>query len=209
MEHQRKPLSIKIIYWLTNFSFGILGLILLVTIVFNILLYTGSFGNNFQLHTQLPVKVDFLEIGNLHLNGKDVKVELVEATTKIHFFNTPKFITRRIGIVIFIVVLGAFYLTWIFQTFIKNVKNGDIFNIKNIMLLKKLSYGLVGFWLLTIVYMRVFYYYIVENLEFERIYLRDDIPNYFGVLFVALLVWILAHIFITGLKLQQEKDLTI
>ncbi len=209
MESKKAPLSIRVIYWLTNFSLGMLALISLLAVVFNILLYTNFFGDDMQLHTRLPVKVDFLEVGNLYLNNQDVKVELVDATTSIHFFNTPSFITKRIGIVMLLVALAATYLTWIFQTFIWNVKKGQTFNIKNIELLKKLSYGIVGFWLFTVIYMRLFYYIIVKNLEFENIRLTDDIPNYSGILFIALFIWVLAHIFITGLKLQQEQDLTI
>lgn len=209
METKRAPLSIRIIYWLSSIVIGLLALVLLATIVFNILLYTDFFGNDMQLHTNLPVKVDFLEIGNLHLNNQDIKVELVEATTRIHFFNTPAFITRKVGMAILFVVLIAGYLTWTFRRFIKNVKNGDTFNIKNISLLKSLSYGLVGFWLFTMIYMRIVYYYIAKRLEFENLLITDDIPNYSGILFIALFIWVLAHIFITGLKLQQEKDLTI
>lgn len=209
METKRAPLSIRIIYWFSSIVFGLLALVLLVAMVFNILLYTDFFGNDMQLHTNLPVKVDFLEIGNLHLNNQDIKVELVEATTRIHFFNTPAFITRKVGLAILFVVLMAGYLTWTFRRFIKNVKNGETFNIKNIALLKSLSYGLIGFWLFTVIYMRIVYYYIAKRLEFENLLITDDIPNYSGILFIALFIWVLAHIFITGLKLQQEKDLTI
>lgn len=209
MKTKKTPLSIRVIYWTTNFSLGILTLILLASIAFNILLYTNFFGNDMQLHTHLPVKLDFLEIGNLHLNNQDIKVELVEASARIHFFNTPSFITKKIGLVILLVILGTGYSTWIFRTFIKNVKNGETFTIKNISILKKLAYGIAGFWLFTLIYMRIFYYYIAKNLEFENIRITEDLPNYSGILFIALFIWVLAHIFITGLKLQQEKDLTI
>ncbi len=209
METKKAPLSIRIIYWLTNISLGLLALIIIASLVFNVLLYTDFFGNNMQLHIQLPVKVDFLETGVLHLNNQDTKVELVDATTRIHFFNTPDFIAKKVGIAILLVTLFAGYLTWIFRTFIKNVKDGETFNIKNIRLLKTLAYGIAGFWLFTVVYMRIAYYYIAQNLEFTHVHITNDIPNYPGILFIALFIWVLAHIFITGLKLQQEKDLTI
>lgn len=209
MKTKKSPLSILIVYWITNISLGLLLIIFLAAVAFNILMYTNFFGDNMQLHTQLPVKVDFLETGNLHINNQDVKVELVEATTKIHFFNTPEYIYKKIGIVVLLVVVGFSYLMWIFRVFIKNVKNGRIFNINNIQLLKKLAYGIALFWLFTVVYMRVFAYSIAEKLQFENIRITNDFPNYSGVLFLALFIWVLAHIFITGLKLQQEKDLTI
>ncbi len=209
METIKTPLSIRIIYWLTTIVMGLLVLVLLAGIVFNILLYTDFFGNDMQLHTHLPVKVDILEIGNLSLNNQDIKVELVEATTRIHFFNTPNFITKKVGIAMLCVSLFACYLTWTFRLFIKNVKNGEIFTLINIALLKRISYTLIGFWLFTLIYTRIAYYYIAKGLEFDNVLITDDIPNYSGILFIALFIWVLAHIFGTGLKLQQEKDLTI
>ena len=205
----KTPLSIRIIYWFSTIVLGLITIVFLGTIVFNILLYTDFFGNDMQLHTALPVKVDFLEKGNLFLNGQDVEVELVEASTRIHFFNTPDFITKKVGIALLFVVLFGFSLTWLFRTFIQNVKDGETFTVKNITLLQKLAYTLVGLWLFTVIYMRLAYYYIAKNLEFEQVRITDDIPNYSGILVAALFIWVLAHIFITGLKLQEEKDLTI
>ena len=205
----KPPLSIRIIYWFSNIILGLLTIIFLATIVFNILLYTDFFGNDMQLHTALPVKVDFLEMGNLYLNGQDIKVELVEASTRIHFFDTPNFITKKVGIALLFVVLFAIGLTWLFRTFIKNVKEGETFTVKNITLLQKLAYTLVALWLFTVIYMRLAYYYIAKNLEFEHIFITDEIPNYSGILMTAFFIWVLAHIFITGVRLQEEQDLTI
>ncbi len=205
----KPPLSIRIIYWFSNIVVGLLTLVFLATIIFNILLYTDFFGNDMQLHTDLPVKVDFLETGNLYLNGQDIKVELVEASTRIHFFNTPNFIAKKVGFALLFVILFAISLTWLFRIFIKNVKEGKTFTVKNITLLQKLAYTLVGFWLFTVIYMRLAYYYIAKNLEFQHVLITDDIPNYSGILFVALFIWVLAHIFIKGMRLPEEQDLTI
>ena len=102
-----------------------------------------------------------------------------------------------------------FYLVWVFKKFITNVKNGSTFNIENIKILKKLAYGLVTLWVFTIIYMKIFYYYIGTRVEFENIRISSDTNNYGGLLIVALMIWVLAHIFIKGLELQEEKDLTI
>jgi len=205
----KPPLSIRIIYWFSNIVLGLLTLVFFAAIVFNILLYTDFFGNDMQLHTALPVKVDFLETGNLYLNEQNVKVELVEASTRIHFIDTPNFITKKVGVALLFVVMFAISLTWLFRTFIKNVKDGETFTVKNIMLLQKLAYTLVALWLFTVIYMRLAYYYIAKNLEFEHVLITDEIPNYSGILVAALFIWVLAHIFITGVKLQEEQDLTI
>lgn len=209
MKTKKSPLSIRVIYWFTSIILGLMTIIFFASIIFNAMLYTDFFGNDMQLHIQLPVKVDFLEIGNLHVNDQDIKVALVDATTQIHFINTPKFITKKGGIAIMIIILFGWYLTWTFREFIKNVKNNKTFTLDNIALLKRISYTLLGLWLATVIYMRLAYYYIAKRLEFDSLLITDEIPNYSGILFVALFIWVLAHIFSTGLKLQQEKDLTI
>ena len=184
-------------------------MVFVAALIFNVLLYTDFFGNNMQLHVQFPVKIDFLETGTLSLNGQDVDVEFVEASSKIHFFNTPSFITKKAGIAILIVTSFAIYLLWVFRKFIMNVKNGLTFNIENISLLKKLSYGLLGFWLFSIIYMQFLYYYIAKNIEMANIRISHDFTDQSNVLLFALFIWVLAHIFITGLKLQEEQDLTV
>ena len=206
---EKAPLSIRVIYWFTNIIFGLLMLGFVASIVFNVLLFTNVFGDDVQLHTRLPVKVDFLETGNLHLRNQDIKVELVDATTQIHFINTPSFITKKVGIMLMIVLLFTIFLTWTFQRFIKNVKNGEIFTIRNISLLKRLAYGIAGFWLFMVIYMQLSYHVMAKYLEFENVRITSEVQSYSGILFIAIFLWMLAHIFITGVKLKQENDLTI
>jgi hypothetical protein len=184
-------------------------LIFVASIVFNILLYTNVFGNDIQLHTRLPVKVDLLETGNLRLQNQDIKVELVDTTTQIHFINTPSFITKKVGIMLMVVLLFTGFMTWTFQRFINNVKNEEIFTVNNISLLKRLAYGIAGFWLFTVIYMQLFYHLVAKYLKFENVRITNEVESYSGILFVALFLWMLAHIFITGLKLKQENELTI
>ena len=209
MKTRRSPLSIRIIYWISNGSIGLLSLVFVAALVFNVLLYTNFFGNNMQLHVQFPVKIDLLETGILSIGGQDVKIEFVEASSKIHFFNTPSFIARKAGFAILIVTSFIIYLLWIFRKFIKNVKDGLTFNIENIGLLKNLSYGLVGLWLFSVIYMQLLYHYIAKNIEMAHVHISNDFTNQSSVLFLALFIWVLAHIFITGLKLQDEQDLTV
>jgi len=210
MRTKKTPLSIRLFYTFSTIALILLGIVLLITLVFNILLYTDFFGNDMQLHTKLPIKVELIEAGSLHLNNQKIKVELVEATTKIHFINTPMFIANKMGIAMLIAVLIIGYLTWIFSKFIANVQRGIVFTIANITLLKKLAYGLVGFWFFTLIYSQFFYFYIAKHLEFENVKIGGNevsIPS--NILIAALGLWVLAHIFIKGLQLQQEKDLTI
>lgn len=162
-----------------------------------------------QLHTDFPVQVDFLEEGTLTLNSLESKVKFVEAIPRIHFINTPMYIIRKVAVILIFLCALVTYFLWVFRKFIVNVKSGLVFTTENINYLKKLAYTIAGFWLFTIVYARIFYYYIAKNVSFENAVVSSEIPNKIGILFIALFIWVLAHIFETGLKLQEENELTI
>lgn len=209
MENRKTPLSFNIIYWLMNIITGLFVVVMLAVIAANILLYTDFFGNDLQLHVQLPGQVNFLETGILPMAGNDIKVELVEATARIHFFNTPVFIARKFGLVLLAVMIIGLIILWTFRQFVANVRKGDIFSIDNIYRLQRISYALVAFWFLMIIYPRISYYFISARLQFENVEILSEFDNYPGILLAALFIWVLSHIFIRGVKLQEEQDLTV
>ncbi len=209
MNPKKTPLSIRIIYWLTNVILGLAFIICAAAIAINVLIFSNLIGNEMQLHTELPAKVDFLEMGHLHLQGTNIQVELVEASTKIHFFNTPSFLAKKFGLVVLFACAMLLYITWTFRKFILNVKNGIIFEIGNIGLLKHLAYSFALLWLFMVIYNRAVYYYIAKNLEFENLRISSEITSNSWLLLLALFIWVLSHIFITGVKLQDEQKLTI
>ena len=209
MKTSKTPLSIKVIYWITQIIFGLLLIVGGGVIVFNIMLFTDFFGNDLQLHVQFPVKVNILEEGNLFLSGQNIKIELVEGITKIHFFNTPMFLARWFGSAMLIAMGIIIYLIFTFRKFIINVKQHTIFVIDNIQYLKNIAYGLFTLWLFAIVYMRIIYSVIGSRVEFNYVEIIQDYPKFSGLLLLSLFIWVLSHIFMTGLRLQEEKDLTV
>ena len=209
MKTIKSPLSIRIIYWLTSLSLGLSILVFIGAIIFSLMINLNMFNNDLDLTIELPVKVNFLEKGNFHLNNTDIEVELIEATSKIQFKEAPSFISKKVSFALILLISFVIYLLWTFRKFIKNVKEGIVFTIGNITLLKKLAYGIAAFWLFSIIYSRVVQYYIASKLEFENIEITSEISDFSGILYLALFIWVLAHIFMTGLKLQEEKDLTI
>lgn len=209
MKTSKTPLSINVIYWITQFVFWMFIIISGAAFIFNIVLYTDFFGNDLQLHTRFPVKVDILETGSLYLNGRNIKVELVEGVTQIHFFNTPLFLARWIGTALMLACFLILYTSFSFRKFISNVRKQIIFVESNIQHLKNMAYALLALWFFIIVYMRIMFQVIGSKLEFEHVAFTDDYPNFAGILMAALFIWVLSHIFMHGVKLQSEQDLTV
>ena len=209
MKKHNVPFSINLIYWLTNIIYVLAILTGIIVIILNVMLYTNAIGENLQIHLLFPGKVDFLETGLLHLYDQELKVEFVDATSDIHFIDTPKFVVRHVGLLLILIVSWLIFEVFTFRKFINNFYNGNIFTFDNIALLKWIAYGLLGFWLFSIVYFRIIFHFLAKNLVFENVMISDDLPNYSGVLLTSLFIWMLAHIFKKGLDLKQENELTI
>ena len=209
MRTKKSPLSIRILYWLTNIAFGLIFLITTVVFFLNLFLMTGLFTEEIQLRVQMPVAIEVVEKGSLDLQGDDLTVRIEEAYGKLHFVDTPFYIYKIVARILFLVMLMALFMTWKFRLFMKNLKNGLLFEIQNINNLKHIAYGIVGLWLLTRIYMQLLYSAVVKNIEFATINIGNDVSDFDDVLVVALFLWVLAHVFIKGLEMKEEQELTV
>jgi hypothetical protein len=209
MEEKKTPLSFHVIYWIMNIITALFAIVSIGVIVFYVMLWTDFFGNDLQLHVNLPGQVNIVSPGTMDYGGSTVNIELVEAVTRIHFINTPPSLARKFILILIGVCAFGLFLLWTFRQFIVNVRKGLIFTISNIILLQRISYTLVGFWVFMIVYMRTTYYLISARVEVENTEIVSEFDNYPWILLMALFLWVLSHIFIRGLKLKEEQDLTV
>ena len=209
MKSGKKPLSIKIIYWLTQIAFWLVVLVFFAAIAINVALQAELFGDDMQLHTVLPVQVNYTEKGTLHIDQTVQEVAFVEAIGKLHFINTNEYLAKWFGVVLLVAIFILLYIFLMFKNFISNVYRGIIFERYNIRMLQKISYGLVGLWLFFKVYSWLFYYFLARHIEFEHLEITGDINSYGGILLAALLLWVLSHIFMRGVKLREKQELTV
>ncbi len=212
METKKAPLSIRLFYGITNVAFWLLVLIFLSLLVESILLYAGK---KIELNSEgrtLPITLEFQQTGHLNLNNQSTTLKLRTYTEKIEIVHPPMFIAKKIALINLLISLIGIYILWIFRKFLKNVKRGKTFSIKNIFLLKKIAYIMAGSWLVHFVSAQFIIYFITKHIKFSQLQIMPDnylLNSYLVLLWIALFIWVLAHIFITGLKLKQEKDLTI
>lgn len=211
MENKKTPMSFHVIYWITNIITGLFFLVSVGVLALYILLWTDFFGpeSDLQLHIDLPGQIEYVDCGTMQYVDGDIDIKLVEASTKIHIVNTPLPIARNLALILLGVCALMFYMLFTFRQFISNVRKGQIFTINNIMRLQNISYVLVGFWVLMIVYRRVAYHLITTRLDMENVEVVSNFNSYAGILLAALFIWVLSHIFIRGLRLKEEQDLTI
>lgn len=209
MEAQKSPLSIRIIYWLTNFASVLYVFVSVLLLTLVVLQSFGIWEDNINVNLELPLKLDILNEGMLNLKSEVLNVEIVEAQGKIHFIDTSASLSKWLLPVMFITIAILGYLIFTFRKFIVNVKHHVIFDQENVTLMKRLAYGLVGMWFVAVVYARVFYYVVASNMYIANVKISSEIPDYFGIFLAGLFTWMFAHIFKVGLDLQNDKELTI
>lgn len=210
MQTSKKPLSIKVIYWITNITYWIYVVVsIFALILIGVLMYGGL--NDLQLHVGIPIAVDLLEKGTLDLNLSStlINVEFTEMYGKIHFIDTPAFIGRIFSAFMLVIVVILFYIFFTFRKFINNVYDGIYFDFDNIALLKRISYAMVVTWVFTAIYAYFQYFFIVINLNFNSIEFTANVQTYPTILLAALFIWVLSHIFMKGCELQDETNYTI
>ncbi len=206
---QKVPLSIRIIYILTSIIYYLTALISVLGTLLAFAILFGLLQNGLQLHVDMPVEMNFEEVGYAYFKGEKVEIEIVETIGKVHFIDTNPKLARRLAIPLLIVFPYLFWLVFLFHRFIRNVREGRTFAIRNIQLLRMLGYGLIGLWLIMVIYMQIFQYTIVSKFSFDMIEITDNERWYGGILLGGIFTLVLAHVFLKGRELEEENKLTI
>jgi hypothetical protein len=209
MKLNKSPLSIRILYWLTNIAFWVLITVSSVVLFANLVFLTNIISEEFGLTIHMPVPIEVLEEGSLSFQNSALTVQIEEAYGKLYIKNAPMSLTKAVAGALLIAVLFGLFITWKFKLFITNLRNGLLFEIQNINNLKHIAYGLIGLWLFTRIYMVVLYQMIVRIIDFESIVIKSNINEYDGAVVAALILWSLAHVFVKGLEMKNEQELTI
>lgn len=206
---KKTPLSIRVIYILTSIVYYLTALVSALGIILAFAILFGFLQNDLQLHVEMPVEVNFDEIGTAVVGGQELKVQIVEAIGKVHLIDTPSFIARRLAIPLLLLFPIVFWLVFLFHRFIRNVREGRVFEKRNFELLQMLGYSLMGLWLLMVVYMQIVRYTLVNDFVFEQIEITGNVRWFAGIFVGGLFTLVLAHIFLKGQQLEEENELTI
>jgi hypothetical protein len=207
---QKTPVSIRVIYILTSIIYYLSAISCLFAVILCLTIITGLFKmEHLQLHIDMPVKVNFEEIGIAYFDGKEIDVEVVEATGKVHFIDTPPKLARRLAIPLLIIFPSLFWLVYLFHRFMRNVSEGRYFEKRNFQLLRMLGYSLMGLWLIIIIYMQIIKYTLVNHFTFDLIEISNDGRWFAGIFAGGLFTLVLAQIFLKGRELEIENELTI
>lgn len=187
--------SISIIQKVSKFiSISFLTISCFITLILLYILLGGSLEGNIEIDTMI----------NKSNNSNEYKN-----------FNVVPFLTKLLMVLFIVTILfliNAILRYW--DKFMLSVKKGKYFEINTIKNLKYISFILTGIWLV------LFIVEIITDITMSTsVNLNDNIISEitdlgFSVpplsyLIVSMILWVISHILIEGIKIKKENELTI
>ena len=187
--------SISIIQKISKFiSISFLTISCIITLILLYILLGGSLEGNIEIDTMINNSNNSNEYKNFHVVP----------------FLTKLFMVLFIVTILFLINTILRY--W--DKFMSSVKKGEYFEINTIKNLKYISFILTGIWLvlfiveiITDITMRTSVN-LNDNIISEITDLGFSIPP-LSYLIVSMILWVISHILIEGIKIKKENELTI
>ena len=194
MEKHHTPRSIRLIHFITNLFFWLTTGISVIALCFSGYIAFGG---------SLSGEISFDILGNEH----DYK----------NFNEVPTAIKAGIFTAMLTILTTVFIIFFYFKRFMKLIFEGRYFDLKTIKNLKMIAYLLTAvFFIKIIIGVLVSVMFGPEifdatqgtgsTMEFTIDATSFDRP---GILIIALIFWVLSHIFMEGAKLKEANELTI
>ncbi len=119
-----------------------------------------------------------------------------------------KFIFYRIFSVFVDAFLYTLIVLWLKKIF-KSLETGNFFIRENGIYIKKIAYAVIGISLLPALIDYFINLQLVDALKIEGVIFKARLSFDFRSLFLALLIFVIAKVFIKGAEIKEENDLTI
>jgi len=209
MEKQKTHTSIWLIDNLSRFVFWFFAAVSAIFLVFLIIHLLGFGPKELDLSVEFPTNFKVYEKGTFTLGENVSAITISEASGTINFENAPRLVSVVIPLFVVPLLAALLYILWLFKGFTKNVRLGNAFDPVNIKHLKRMAYIIAGVWLylqLTVTFYNLF---IVQRFDFEGLQFTFKNGSFGSLLFIALFVWVLTHIFQKGAEMEEENRLTV
>ena len=187
--------SIRIIQKISKFiSISFLTISCIITLILLYILLGGSLEGNIEIDTM---------INNSNNSNEYKNFNVVPLPTKLFMV---------LFIVTILFLINTILRYW--DKFMSSVKKGEYFEINTIKNLKYISFILTGIWLV------LFIVEVITDITMSTsVNLNDNIISEitdlgFSVpplsyLIVSMILWVISHILIEGIKIKKENELTI
>ena len=148
--------------------------------------------------------------GNAFNNdNQESAVYLTNGEGRIHIENEDyNFIYFRL-LSAFIDTLFYIFIIFLLRKIFSSLKTGEFFVKQNGIYIKKIAYAVLGLTLIPAFLNYLINIYVKKSLNIEGIIFKAQFEFDYGTIFLALLIFVIAQVFIRGTELKEDQDLTI
>ena len=227
----KNTIGIKLLYSISNFVFGLS--ILLSAILISVLVW-GSFGNDIGARVDLSsgelfinhsIEVDSDNVSEeskgilendqsgFSLTLDTITVDLNNERKYLDFHTLPISVRLVIMFFTFTLLLLTVSSIYYFRLFMKSINRGDYFVLNTMKSLKFISYNLLAIWIVGVLQSVLLSSTLTANQDGGQIggcnFSSVIDSSSFSLLFLGLVFWVLSHVFLQGVSINDENKLTI
>jgi len=180
------------------------------TIVFNILIFTGSVQGTSEIH-KIPVFVSTENNGVIEWeNGTTNEIDISRVHSRVTIKNplplgvfVLNLITILFRLLLFLLIL------YLLRKFVKTLVAGDPFIEKNGIRLRVIAFSTMGFGILNSLYKAICTVSYTKLMSLQNIKFKHEYGLKMEYILLGLLILVIAEVFRIGIKLREENKLTI
>ena len=187
--------SIRIIQKISKFiSISFLTISCIITLILLYILLGGSLEGNIEIDTM---------INNSNNSNEYKNFNVVPLPTKLFMV---------LFIVTILFLINTILRYW--DKFMSSVKKGEYFEINTIKNLKYISFILTGIWMVLFIVEIITDITMRTSVNLNDIIISESTNVGFSIppltyLIVSMILWVISHILIEGIKIKKENELTI
>lgn len=184
---------------------------LLFLIIAAILIASNSSLINLNKLKGFKIQFEKIELGQNNSNSSMAQSNayLSNGVGRLHLQNTDdSFIFFRL-ISVFADTILYVFIIYLLQKIFKSLKTGTFFIRRNGIYIKRIAYAVLGIALLPDFINYLINIYIADKLNISGIVFKASYNFDLRTTFLALLIFVIAKVFIRGAELKEDHDLTI
>ncbi|MEN8124381.1 MAG: DUF2975 domain-containing protein [Bacteroidota bacterium] len=196
--------SIINIFWILQWLILILLIVYTLLLIIKVDFFDINLLKGFKIHFS---KIDFLQ--PLIYNGEEYNIKLTNGEGRLHIddFN-QNFIYLRI-LAAFIDTFMYLLILYFLRKIFKNLTSNQFFIPENGMLIKKIGFSIIALAIIPEIIHYLTDRMISKTIHIENIIIKNELHIDYQTILLGILVFVISIVFLRGIELQKDQELTI
>jgi len=196
--------SVINILWYLQWAILIAIIVYVSLLILNVDFFNVDVLKGFKIHFS---KISFLQ--PILIEGEEHLVKLTNGEGRLHIENfNQSFIYMRIFAAFmdsFLYLLILFFIRRIF----KNLTDNKYFILENGILIRKIGFTIIALAILPAAIHYITDAMVTSSIQIEGVVLKNDFDFDFQTILLGVLVYVISIVFLRGIELKKDQELTI